>query len=74
MSIPAEEAQRRQALAWATTLTSNTPLEPQAYERRLLEMYWIITHLQTHQYNLVSPRLPITDPHLLTLLGAFSQL
>ena len=43
-------------------------------ELALSEMYWLITHLQTRQYNLVSPRLPITDPHLLTLLGAFSQL
>jgi len=193
MNTPSEEEHRRKAIAWATTLTRNTPLEPQAYERRLLElyargeltlervvvlldeqvhhilycsevvqalredqltdlleqshryneqhqitgllcysgghfvqllegpkeavyalyarirqdtrhrhvvalrdgagptrwfadwrmalveptpreMYWIITHLQTRQYNLVSPRLPITDPRLLTLLGAFSQL
>ena len=33
------EAQRRRAIAWATALTTNTSLEPQAYERQLLERY-----------------------------------
>lgn len=34
-----DEAQRRRAIAWATALTANTPLAPQAYERELLERF-----------------------------------
>lgn len=33
------EAQRRRAIAWATALTANTALAPQAYERALLERF-----------------------------------
>lgn len=34
-----DEAQRRRAIAWATALTANTQLAPQAYERALLERF-----------------------------------
>jgi len=37
------EAARRRAIAWATALTANTPLEPQAYERALLDEYAVGT-------------------------------
>ncbi|WP_324680071.1 BLUF domain-containing protein [Hymenobacter sp. GOD-10R] len=33
------EAARRRAIAWATALAANTPLEPQAYEQGLLDEY-----------------------------------
>ncbi|OUJ66100.1 BLUF domain-containing protein, partial [Hymenobacter crusticola] len=33
------EAARRRAIAWATALAANTPLEPQAYEQALLDEY-----------------------------------
>lgn len=35
----ASEAQRRQAIAWAISLTANTPLEPEDYEQYLLKQY-----------------------------------
>ncbi|WP_324680576.1 BLUF domain-containing protein [Hymenobacter sp. GOD-10R] len=37
------EAARRRAIAWATALAANTPLEPQAYERALLDEYAVGT-------------------------------
>ena len=36
-----------------------------------LEMYWLITHLEARDKQLVVPQVPITHPHLLTLLTAF---
>lgn len=33
------EAQRRRAINWALALTTDTPLEPEYYERHLLEQY-----------------------------------
>ncbi|UOQ69537.1 BLUF domain-containing protein [Hymenobacter volaticus] len=36
-----------------------------------LEMYWLITHLEARHQHLVLPQIPITHPHLLTLLAAF---
>ena len=36
-----------------------------------LEMYWLINHLEARHQHLVVPQVPITHPHLLTLLAAF---
>ncbi|UOG74564.1 BLUF domain-containing protein [Hymenobacter tibetensis] len=36
--------------------------------------YWLISHLEAREQALVQPQFPITDPHLLTLLQAFSRL
>lgn len=38
------------------------------------EFYWLLTQLETRNANLVVPQRPITNPHLLTLLQAFSTL
>ena len=37
------------------------------------EFYWLLTHLEARQHRLALPQLPISDPHLGTLLAAFSQ-
>lgn len=39
-----------------------------------LEMYWLISYLEARQQQLVVPQVPITEPHLLTLLDAFQHL
>ena len=36
-----------------------------------VEMYWLITHFEARRRQLVLPQVPITHPHLLTLLAAF---
>jgi hypothetical protein len=38
------------------------------------DLYWLLSHREARQQALVQPRFPITDPHLLTLLQAFSSL
>lgn len=38
------------------------------------EFYWLLTHLEARQQQLVQPQFPISDPHLLTLLHAFRRL
>ncbi|UOQ69529.1 hypothetical protein [Hymenobacter volaticus] len=38
-----------------------------------LEMYWLITHLDARKQRYLLPQVPITDPHLLTLLDAFRR-
>jgi len=37
------------------------------------EFFWLLTHLEARQHQLVQPQVPICDPHLLTLLEAFSR-
>ena len=37
------------------------------------EFYWLLSHLEGRQHRLLVPRIPITEPHLLTLLHAFQQ-
>lgn len=39
-----------------------------------LEMYWLISYLEARHHALPVPQVPITDPHLLTLLDAFRHL
>jgi hypothetical protein len=37
------------------------------------EFYWLLSYLEAQRHTLVQPQFPITDPHLLTLLQAFSE-
>jgi hypothetical protein len=38
------------------------------------DYFWLIGYLEAHTHHLVTPQIPIADPHLLTLLDKFSQL
>lgn len=49
---------------WRMALTSPPPTD----------CHWLLSHLEARQHTLVQPQIPITDPHLLTLLQAFSSL
>ncbi len=38
-----------------------------------VEFYWLTNYLEARRRNLVLPHIPLMDPHLLTLLHAFSE-
>jgi hypothetical protein len=38
------------------------------------DYFWLIGYLDARLHHLVTPQIPVTDPHLLTLLDKFSQL
>lgn len=42
-------------------------------EAKQEEFFWLLTHLEARQHHLVQPQVPICDPHLHTLLAAFSK-
>ena len=38
------------------------------------DFYWLLGYLEAKGHNLVLPQIPIVEPHLMTLLSAFSSI
>lgn len=43
-------------------------------ETKLDDFHWLLGYLEAKGHNLVQPQIPITEPHLTTLLTAFSAI